>query len=116
MPLLALQPAYVDLRVQRGDHFSMPVVIKDDSAPVDCTGWTFAGQVRTRGGNSLVASFNVVTTNADDGEIIFQLNPEHTASLAPGIYHYDLQYVNSGGIKRTFVAGRFDLILDATLT
>lgn len=74
-----------DLLIRQGADFSVTVTLENANAtPMDLTGATVRAHMRKRADGALVKSFNVVVTDADNGEFTFGLSNAETALLTCG--------------------------------
>lgn len=75
-----------DLFIENNGSFSRQGVIKVGGTPVDLTGWTFVGQIRsTFGSPTVLATFDLTTNSpATDGIINIDLDEDAVASLPIG--------------------------------
>lgn len=98
----------LDLLIRQGGTFG-PVtdtLANPDGSPVDLTGATIRGQIRKQPSDTaIVASFDVVITNALGGEYTFGLPASTTAGITAGadvtkpdsIYAWDIELQDTLG-------------------
>lgn len=111
-PTVDLRPGKLNIKTTRGDAVDLPLVIKEGGVPADLSGRTYAAQVRKNKAGEVVATIDVDTTGAADGELRLQLDPEVTEALL-GEYRWDLQQT-IGGSPRTILGGLWGFEADVT--
>lgn len=112
MATVDLRPEPAKLKIARGDDFSMPVVIKEDSVLVDVSSRTYTAQLRRTKNGALVSNFGIDATNAATGTIVFTLADTVTDDLN-GTYYWDFQQF-AAGVVRTLMGGAFVVEPDVT--
>ena len=109
-----------DIELQQGASFIQTLTIKDSlGVPIDLTGETYAGQIRSTSGAIIVwATFTCTVQNqiTNTGEVIISLTPTQTAQIPVpvGIVKKTPRYILEGqyDIERTKVGGVVDRILE----
>lgn len=78
--------------VKQGANFYRGLTITDlNGNPVDITGFTFKGEIRTQPGGLLIGSFVFTPISAINGRISMTLSNIVTAAMIPGDYFYDVK-------------------------
>lgn len=98
------------IRKHQGDTWdSFAVIWKQNTTPVDLTGYTAALVIsQVRGGDvvlELTSEAGDLTIVADEGRIEMSV-PFAKTDITPGRYYYDL-VVTNGTVKKTLVYGNF---------
>jgi len=115
--------AQLDITIARNETWARTFQVCDgDGNPVDITGTTLAGQVKSRTDNdATVASFTCAIFNAANGEFSVKLDategsalngygsPIQTENLA-----YDIRWTAGGGTKIDLVRGKIVLLRGVT--
>ncbi len=105
-----------DFECIRGDTFTRRLTFRDAAGePVDMSGHTFAGQVRTDpdADDPPLAEFDFDTTDAADGVVDITLAAEDTAEFTGAFVYYDIQST-LGDVVTTAPRGRLILVKDVT--
>ena len=107
----------VDLERRRGDTFADRFTLKQNGAALDIAGATFLMSVNSEKtpadtANQLYQVTGVIVDAA--GGIVEFAPTTGDADQTPGTYFYDVQMTDSGGAKRTVVAGKLKYIQDIT--
>lgn len=91
--------AKYDFDLYQGATFNRTIEIKDsDSAAVDITGYTFAGQIRTSAQSGTVqGTFDITITSASNGRITWVLTSTDSALVPAQQCVYDLEMTQAGG-------------------
>lgn len=108
-------PAKLNYKILRGDDFADVVTINEGApaAPVDVSTRTFTAQLRQTPAGDVVATFSIDMTAAASGEVGYSLADTITEDLA-GSYVWDFQQETAGGVIRTLMGGKFEVIPDVT--
>jgi hypothetical protein len=113
MPTTDLRPKPRDFEIMQGDSFELPFVIRQPPAegeppetgdPVDLTNSVISGGGRKVGSNTTV-DFVIDGGNDDTGAGTAKWTKETTAELAPGVYDYNVKWVDSTGFRSTIARG-----------
>jgi len=97
-------PARRDLEFYRSDTWTHEVRFVDvDDNPVDVSAWSFASQVRRRTSSDLIVSFQVDSSLASTGTIVFTVQAPLT-DIEAGRYRYDVERTQ-GNVVQTVVQG-----------
>lgn len=117
-------PGTLNITAYRGDTKAWTVAFADDSTPptaVDVSAWTWLAQVRSTldEPNSVVATFDVDTTDAATGTLVVTLPATEAANLITvdgrATYYWDLQGTN-GTVVKTWLAGKVKVTGDVSVT
>lgn len=94
-----------DIRIYRGDSYSMTLEFMNGSDPVNITAPVLA-QIRKSENLSsgVIATFNAEVTG---NRVVLTLEPADTQSVAAGMYRYDVQVGD-----KTKIFGRVEIIGD----
>jgi len=103
-----------NIDVTRGDDVQWTITLTAGGSPVDITGWTFAGMVRATPDGSLAATWAFTPVTPLAGIIRASLSAASTATLAAGVYGFDMECVNLASLKKTFIAGKIVVRADYT--
>lgn len=105
------KPKRFDIEMYQGDTF--PFYLTFTGANLDVTGWTATSTVKRVDDGTVVAG--VITISAVDTVNKRFLIDADSDTLLPEVeYMYDVQVVDSGGNKRTFIGGIITTIEDIT--
>lgn len=100
-----LLPVNFDLKLWRGDHFPFSLELRNpDGTPMDLTGYTAQGGIRSIGDPS---TFWPMTATIDNlaGTVHYLLTTATAATIPAGEYVWDVQTTDPSGNVRTHVAG-----------
>jgi len=102
-----------DISIYQGDSYTHEARIKNSSnTAINISGRTYTAQIKkSKGSDTVVASFTTAITNAANGILTFSMTSSNTANIASGIYYYDLEEVN-GSITTTLMGGKVTVIGD----
>lgn len=103
-----------NIEITRGDDVQWTITLTAGGAPVDITGWTFAGMVRDTPDGTLAATWTFAAVTPTGGVVQASLAAADTATLSAGVYGFDMECVNVAGFKKTFIAGRIVVKADFT--
>lgn len=86
-----------DLIIDQGADFSLELTIKESGSVKNLTHWYPRADLRkTKESASSTAAFNAnVLGDVVNGKITMQMGYETTASVAAGVYFYDLELFNT---------------------
>lgn len=103
-----------NLNFDEGDDFPYLITVKDDSgAVIDLTNSSFIFTCKQQGSDSDDdAIFKKVITSlpyASQGIAVIEIDRDDTAGKSPGIYPYDICWIQSNGDKLTLFKGKFNL-------
>ncbi len=101
-----------DKAITRGDDWSQNFQFKQNDAPMNITGWTFAAQMRTQPEAPDAVTILVTPVDASIGVVRLSLSDAQTAVLR-GVYLWDLERTVSG-VRDTAVGGK--IIVNADIT
>lgn len=105
------KPKRFDIELYQGDTF--PFYLTFTGASLDVTGWTATSTVKKVDDGTVVAG--IITISAVDTVNKRFLIDVDSDTLLPEVeYMYDVQVVDSGGNKRTFIGGVITTIEDIT--
>jgi hypothetical protein len=107
-----------DIEITKGDDWK-PVYkwVNADDTPLDITGFSFALAIKQY--ETDPAPLHEVTgviTDAINGEFYFLIPAATTSTLDLGTYYYDVQVIDSGGIKITRIKGKLIVSWEAVIT
>lgn len=108
--------AYKHLRIDQGADYEIGFQVKstEDSSPVDVSGWTVRGQLRSSiGAADVEAEFVFDMTNAAGGEFFGRLSAEQTGLMVADRGEYDIFADKPDGTV-CLVEGRYRLNLRVT--
>lgn len=96
IPTLSNRGALTSHEIVAGTDWAITVYMKEDGAPVNITGRTYAAQVRTADG-TLAATCTCVVVNAAQGVVSVALTNAATSALTAGTeYKFSLVETNNG--------------------
>ena len=107
----------VDLERRRGDTFADRFTLKQDGVALDVTGASFLMSVNTEKAPADNANqlYQLTGTIVDAAGGVVEFAPSAVqADQTPAGYFYDVQMTDSGGAKRTLVAGKLKVVQDIT--
>jgi hypothetical protein len=89
--------AVYNLVIDQGSDFAVQLALAEDGSVKDLTGYSARAQLRLKKTSvEKAADFTCIVTNPSGGVVSMQLNNTITASLAAGIYYYDLELFTAG--------------------
>jgi len=102
-----------DISIYQGDSYTHEARIKNSAnTAINISGRTYAAQIKkSKGSDSIVASFTTTITNAANGILTFSMTSSNTANISSGIYYYDLEEIN-GSVVTTLMGGKVTVIGD----
>jgi len=86
----------VNLTIDKGVTFSTSIKVKQDGAPINLTGYTFAAKMRKHYDASTYHTFTVTSPSPTQGLVSLSMTKITTASIPVGRYVYDLIITTSG--------------------
>ena len=95
--------AAYNLTIDQGSDFALDLVVKEDSAVKNLTGYSGRAHMRsTKSSSTLAGSFTVSITGATAGEMKMELSNSTSSGMSAGKYYYDLEIYTSGNtiVKR----------------
>ena len=101
-------PVKVDLSCTQGDDYSKGFRLRDGlNALYDLTGWTGKAQMRSSTG-SFLAEFTVTINQAvAAGVVLVSLTRTVTETIPAATHKWDLEMIDAGGFKQTYLSGDF---------
>lgn len=106
-------PVY-PLTVRVGDTETISFTLLDDGSPVDVTGRTYRGQVRsTAASTAVLATFSCSVTNGTAGQFSCTLSAATTGALSAGQAVYDIEET-FGSVVNTLLQGPVFIVQDVT--
>lgn len=105
----------------RGDTAPFTVTITDGSVPIDISGYSFrlacdpepAPTDNTNNVWLLTSGIEITLSDPTNGVITVALTGPQ-ADMTPGIYYYDLEWVDGGSFIRTIMRGTWEVAQDIT--
>lgn len=108
-----------NINYARGDDIPIEFTIEDNSVAQDVTGFTFEFAVNTERNPTDASNeqfrLTAVLTDPSNGVIEFRPSTVNT-DLAPAVYYYDLQQIDTGGFKHTLHKSTFTISQDINKT
>jgi hypothetical protein len=116
-------PAPQDIKVKRGDHFSLFLRIKkkSDSTYVDLTGWTGVAKIKDTYEGTVLATFTILFSDqvAYKGGVLLYMTKTVTSALTftgteqfKDIGFWDVELTNTNGEPNTYLGGKVTLYKD----
>lgn len=123
-----MSAANLDITIEQGSTFSRTLIIKDsDGDPIDLTGESFAGQVRSVATSSEIAgSFILTLLNqiTNPGEVLWEMTADAAsdipvsvqtkAAIKPTFYAYDIERTLANGDKERIIFGVVSVMPEVT--
>lgn len=115
-----------NIQIDQGASFSFQAQVKNSSGvPIPLTGSTFAGKIREYpGAADVLATFTIAIDGTLNYAINVSLTDTQTAALpapttadnpeAKAQYWYDIEWTDSGGIKKRLLHGSVDVSPEVT--
>lgn len=99
----------IDLVIDQGTDWSESVDFNnDDGTPVDLTGYSFLGSIKTSYySNTTISNFIITVLNAPVGNAVMSMNSAITSNLSAGDYIYNVQMVDRSGFVTNIMNGLF---------
>ncbi len=107
----------VDLERRRGDTYADRFTLKQDGAALDITGAAFLMTVNSEKtpADQTNELYQIAGAIVDAAGGVVEFAPSAVqADQTPASYFYDVQMTDSGGAKRTVVAGKLKFVQDIT--
>ena len=102
-----------NLKIVRGETLLMRISALNGVAPMDLTGYTFAGQIRGTQ-NELVGTFGFDTGALNAGVVTVVLDKLASAAMPVGLYRYDIFATAPDGVATVIAKGNLDVIARVT--
>jgi hypothetical protein len=102
-------PGTVDIQLYAGDTYLQPVYIRENGSLVTLTGSSFAMRILDNRGTVLLNLSSPASgiTIVGAGHIQIELTAAQTDALPVNCpLPYDIQWTNSGGVKKTLITGK----------
>jgi hypothetical protein len=114
-------PGQKNFNLYQGDTYIIPVRLREvdssgNSTPIDLTDHTPKAEIRTAPGEAVVEEFEVVKTDAANGELELRLAHPQTTGMT-GTYSYDLQTIvddEGTDVVRTWLRGEIRMTREIT--
>lgn len=111
-------PSKVNIVCTRGDSFSRTLFFWDDynkTIPTDISTWTFRMQVRDKIGTTVILDFEMNTeiNITDINSVEFVQTSTVMDEAQVGLFYYDIEK-EIGGVRTTFIKGKFTILVDQT--
>lgn len=113
----------LDLTLEEGVDFELPLNVSRGDQPEDITGWTFLAQIRLRydTGNPALAVMVQDIQDAEGGLVVLSLSATAIANLTPRLpsttprkritqFAWDLKATDGDGKSRRFYEGVINLV------
>jgi hypothetical protein len=98
--------AYSELFLEQYADFSTNINLDDTQGDaINISGYSASSQMRKSYYSSTAYNFNVVISNAAQGEILISMDSANTANMSPGRYVYDLTITDPNSIVTRVVEG-----------
>jgi len=111
MTILDLTPADLQIKVTRGDTYSLNLeILNDDDSPRDITGATITLTVED--GTTQVMQKTATLTDAVNGQANVTIETADWVDVEPRFYKYDIEMVESSGDVTTLFIGEFNVYND----
>ena len=108
-----IEPTELDFSIHKGITLGPLVFFCQDlnCNPVDLTGSTAFGEVRTDAGSAVIFDLQPTITDASGGEITIERTDEATGAISAssGEYSWDLIHQNAAGKRYKLAYGTVDL-------
>ena len=102
-----------NLKIVRGETLLMRISALNGVAPMDLTGYTFAGQIRGTQ-NELVGTFGFDTSAPLSGYVTVVIDNLASAAMPVGLYRYDIFATAPDGVSTVIAKGNIDVIARVT--
>ena len=105
-----------NLTIDQGSDFAIDLVVKEDNAIKNLTGYSARAQMRnTKGASAVAATFTCTVPNASAGEVKMQLTNSASSAISAGKNYYDLEiYTASDVIVSRLMEGTVILTPEVT--
>ena len=88
-----------NLTIDQGSDFSIDLVVSEDGAVKNLTGYSARAQMRTtKSATSVAATFTCTVTNATGGTVKMELPNATSSAMSPGKYYYDLELYTANNV------------------
>ena len=92
--------AAYNLKIDQGSDFALDLVVKEDNAIKNLTGYSARAQMRnTKGASAVAATFTCTVPNASAGEVKMQLTNSASSAISAGKYYYDLEIFTASDVR-----------------
>lgn len=100
---------YSNLVIDQGSTFSADIDVTDSVGdPLDLTGYSVAGQIRTSYASSTAVDFSGSVYSATNGTVRIQLSATQTNAMKAGRYVYDVE-IDNGSLTIRIVEGQVEV-------
>jgi len=101
----------VDLITDQGSDWSESIDFNyDDGTPVNLTGYSFSGILKTSYfSNTTIANITITVLNAPVGNTVMSMNAATTANLSAGNYVFNINMIDSSGFTTNILQGVFTI-------
>lgn len=82
-----------DINIYKGDTYTHTVTLQDsNTSAIDASARTYIAQVKNSAASTeVIASFDIDTSDAANGNVVLTLSSTQTRGLKTGNYYYDLE-------------------------
>jgi hypothetical protein len=82
-----------DINIYKGDTYTHSVTLQDsNTSAIDVSTRTYVAQVKNSAASTeVIASFDIDTSDAENGVVVLTLSSTQTRGLKTGNYYYDLE-------------------------
>lgn len=82
-----------DINIYKGDTYTHTVTLQDsNTSAIDVSARTYVAQVKNSAASTeVIASFDIDTSDAANGNVVLTLSSTQTRGLKTGNYYYDLE-------------------------
>lgn len=102
-----------NLKIVRGETLLLRVSVLNGVAPMDLSGYSFAGQIRGTQ-NELVGTYGFDTSTLATGTVTVIIDTLASAAMPVGLYRYDIFAIAPDGVATVIAKGNIDVIGRAT--
>lgn len=108
--------ANYNLTIDQGSDYALSLVVKEDGAVKDLTGYSARAQMRERKHSvDVAAQFTCTIASPLSGEVVLTLSNSSSTSLAAGTYFYDLElYTDADALVTRLLEGKVTLRQEVT--
>ena len=105
-----------NLTIDQGSDFAIDLVVSEDGAAKNLTGYSARAQMRiTKSASAIAATFTCTITSATGGALKMELPNATSSGMSPGKYYYDLElYTNNNVIVARLMQGTVILTPEVT--
>lgn len=116
--LITARAVELNITVKRNDSFNPYITLLENGVPFDFSDYSVANmEVRSKSDSTIILTLTIangrITLGGTAGTITFNVAKEDM-NLTPGAYDYDLEVINSSGVKETILEGLFMVKDDVT--